>query len=373
MMSKGVKMHITVPRTSFLQHVQRCQNIVEKRSTNAILSNLLLQASEQTLKIVATDLQIGVSSKVAATVRDAGDVTVSAKKLFDIVKELDVDSDVELKTEAAFMEIKSGRSKFRLSTLPATDYPGIPEQDTDFSIQLDGKDLASMIAATSFSMSTDETRKYLTGTLFEISSNNGLQLVATDGHRMALVGATLGQSVENCHAIVPRKAVAEIKKICDEVEGQVTLSLGKRQVRIDANEHSLTSKVIDAQFPVYQDVIPVNNPEEAIVDRIRMDQILRRSMIVANEFTHDVRLQFSSSGVHVSAHNTEQEQSEEFIEAEYSGREVSIGFNGRYLRDVLGAVQTERVRIRFRDELSPVLMLEEDSEASKYVVMPMRI
>lgn len=366
-------MHITVPRTSFLQHVQRCQNIVEKRSTNAILSNLLLQASEQSLKIVATDLQIGVSSTLSATLHSEGEVTVSAKKLFDIVKELDVDSDIEIITEAAFMEIKSGRSKFKLSTLPATDYPGVPEQDTDFSIQIDGQDLATMIGATSFSMSTDETRKYLTGTLFEVSSDHGLQLVATDGHRMALMGVKLGQSVEDCHAIVPRKAVAEIKKICDEVEGTVTLSLGKRQVRLDAAEHSLTSKVIDAQFPVYQDVIPSNNPEEAMVDRDLMDQILRKSMIVANEFTHDVRLQFSSSGLHVSAHNTEQEQAEAFIDADYSGREVGIGFNGRYLRDVLGAVNTDRVRIQFRDELSPVLLLEEGSDDSKYVVMPMRI
>ncbi len=366
-------MHITVPRTSFLQHVQRCQNIVEKRSPNAILSNLLLRASNETLEIVATDLQIGVSSKVHIHIQDEGEITISAKKLFDIVKELDVDSDVELKTESSFMEIKSGRSKFRLSTLPAIDYPGIPEQDTDFSIQFEGKDLATMIGATSFSMSTDETRKYLTGTLFEISPEQGLQLIATDGHRMALVGTLLDQNVEACRAIVPRKAVAEIKKICEETQGQVTLSLGKRQVRLDAGEHSLTSKVIDAKFPVYQDVIPSDNPEEAVVDRIRMDQILRRSMIVANEFTHDVRLQFSNNSIQVSAHNTEQEQAEEFVEADYTGKDVSIGFNGRYLRDVLSAVQTERVRIQFKDELSPVLILEDGSDASKYVVMPMRI
>jgi len=366
-------MHITVSRTSFLQHVQRCQNIVEKRSTNAILSNLLLRASGESLVLEATDLQIGVSSRVTSVVHSEGETTVSAKKLFDIVKELDPESDVEIKTDAAFMEIRSGRSKFRLSTLPASDHPGVPEKDTDYSITLDGKDLSSMIGATSFSMSTDETRKYLTGTLFEVSSEKGLQLVATDGHRMALVGVRLSNSVEACHAIVPRKAVAEIKKICDEVEGQVTLALGRRQACLDAGEHSMTSKVIDAQFPVYQDVIPANNPEEAIIDRIRLDQTLRRSMIVSNEFTHDVRLQFSAGGVHVSAHNTEQEQSEEHVEADYSGREVSIGFNGRYLRDVLGAIQTERVRIRFKDELSPVLMLEEDSESAKYVVMPMRI
>jgi len=366
-------MHITVPRTNFLQHVQRCQNIVEKRSTNAILSNLLLRAVGQSLKIEATDLQIGVSSTLSANIHSDGETTVSAKKLFDIIKELDPESDVEIKTEASFMLIHSGRSKFRLSTLPANDHPGVPEQDTDFSIAIDGRDLSAMIGATSFSMSTDETRKYLTGTLFEISSDNGLRLVATDGHRLALVGVKLGQAVENCHAIVPRKAVAEIKKICDESEGQVTLSLGRRQVCLDSGEQSLTSKVIDAQFPVYQDVIPANNSLETIVDRAGLDQTLRRSMIVSNEFTHDVRLQFANNGIHISAHNTEQEQAEEFVEAEYSGREVSIGFNGRYLRDVLGAVQSDRVVIRFKDELSPVLMLEEGNEAAQYVVMPMRI
>lgn len=366
-------MHITISRTALLQNVQRCQNIVEKRSTNAILSNLLLTATNGALEIIATDLQIGIRSKAQTQVLKDGETTVSARKLFDIIKELDADADVELRTEASFMEIKSGRSKFRLSTLPALDYPGLPENDTELTFSIDGKQLASMIAATGFAMSSDETRKYLTGTLFETSPENGLRLVATDGHRLAMSGSMLSQPVDANKCIVPRKTVLEIRKMAEEAEGEISLSIGKRQVRLESGDHLLTSKVIDAQFPVYEDVIPSGNSQEALVNRMAMDQVLRRSMIVANEFTHDVRVQFANNSLFVVACNTEQEQAEEQTDAEYAGRDITIGFNGRYLRDVLGAIGSDNVRIQLKDELSPVLILEESHDQAKYVVMPMRI
>ena len=364
-------MHISTSRNAFLQNIQRCQSIVEKRSTNAILANLLLEASDSSLQIVATDLQLGLRSKCEASVHAEGKVTVSAKKLFDIIKELDADHEVELKTKDAFVEITSGRSKFRLSTLPAMEYPGLPENDTDLSLSIEGKELADMIAATSFAMSMDETRKYLTGTLFE--TTDGLRLVTTDGHRLAMVARIFDQAPENCQCIVPRKSVLEIRKLAEEADGQVTLSLGKRQVRLEAGDHLLTSKVIDANFPAYEDVIPKENPRAAVVDRHRLDQVMRRSMIVANEFTHDVRVEFVADGLKVMAHNNEQEQAEELVDADYTDSVLSIGFNGRYIRDVLGAMNASRVVIQFRDELSPVLLLEEGNEAAKYVVMPMRI
>lgn len=366
-------MHITISRAALLQNIQRCQNIVEKRSTNAILSNLLLTAANGALEIIATDLQIGIRSRAQTQVRKEGEVTVSARKLFDIIKELNADSDVELQAESSFMEIRSGRSKFRLSTLPAIDYPGLPDNDTELTFSVDGARLANMIAATGFAMSSDETRKYLTGTLFETSPQSGLRLVATDGHRLALAESMLSQPADAHKCIVPRKTVLEIRKMAEEAEGEVSLSIGKRQVRLETGNHLLTSKVIDAQFPVYSDVIPSGNSEQALVNRTAMDQVLRRSMIVANEFTHDVRVQFSDNTMFVVACNTEQEQAEEQIDAEYSGRDITIGFNGRYLRDVLGAVNSERVRIQLKDELSPVLILEEGHDQAKYVVMPMRI
>ncbi|MFQ5582409.1 MAG: DNA polymerase III subunit beta [Mariprofundaceae bacterium] len=367
-------MKITLPRHSILQSVQRCQNIVEKRHTVPILSNILLQASDDILHMTATDLEVGIRTQVQASVQTPGAATVSARKLFDIIKELDPDNDVDLEiVEDAFMHIRSGRAKFRLSTLPADDYPSISEDESTVSVNLSGPDLAAMIAATSFAMSQDETRKYLTGTLFEIDKNQYLHLVATDGHRLALTKRHLQQELAPCQCIVPRKAVMEIRRLAEEVDSQIELYLGERQLRLVCGEHSLSTKLIDARFPAYDDVIPSDNPATMLINRSSLDQVLRRSMIVANEFTHDVKLQFSDQGVHISAHNTEQEEAEELVEADYAGQEVSIGFNGRYLRDVLGVMHSEHVSVKLKDELSPVLLHEEGKDGSCYVIMPMRI
>lgn len=366
-------MKITLPRHSILQGVQRCQNVVEKRHTVPILSNILLQASDSTLHMTATDLEVGIKTQAQASVQTPGTATVSARKLFDIIKELDADNDVELETRDAFLYIHSGRAKFRLSTLPADDYPAVSEDESTVAVNLSGSELAAMIAATSFAMSQDETRKYLTGTLFEINKHQHLYLVATDGHRLALTKRPLQQEVSPCQCIVPRKAVMEIRRLAEEVDSQVELHLGERQLRLVCNEHSLSTKLIDARFPVYDDVIPADNPATAVISRTGFDQVLRRSMIVANEFTHDVKLNFLDKGVLVSAHNTEQEEAEEQVEADYDGQEVSIGFNGRYLRDVLGVMHGEQVRMNIRDELSPVLLQEEGDDSSCYVIMPMRI
>ena len=365
-------MHLTLPRQLILQTVQRCQSIVEKRHTVPILSNILLHAEGDNLIATATDLEVGIRTRTAATVKTGGSVTVSARKLFEIIKELDADKDVEFVTEEAFLSIRSGSSKFRLATLPADDYPSLPEDSDGVKIVLEGPDLADMIAATSFAMSSDETRKYLTGTLFEV--NQGvLNLVATDGHRLAIKELALASGINDCQAIVPRKAVMEIRRLSEEATGQVVLTISDRQVRLIAGDHELGTKVIDARFPVYQDVIPQDNPQTATLEISAFDQVLRRSMIVANEFTHDVRLLFTDEGVHVSAHNTEQEEASEFVKAEFSGKEINIGFNARYLRDALGVMGTGQVVVHLKDSLSPVILSAASDSAARYVVMPMRI
>lgn len=366
-------MNITLSRASLLQAVQRCQSIVEKRHTIPILANVLLQAERNTLHITATDLEVGIRSQADATVTASGSITVSARKLFDIIKELDPDQDVTLETGETFVSIRSGRSRFRLASLAAGEYPAMTEEDGGSAITISGSTLSDMVAATAFAMSTDETRKYLTGSLFEVDDEHMLRLVTTDGHRLALSEARLQQQAESVKCIVPRKAVMEIRKLCDECQGQVELFLGERQVRLVAGANILTSKLIDARFPVYQDVIPANNPAQAVVARGELDQVLRRSMIVANEFTHDVRLTFKEQGIDISAHNTEQEEAEEHISTDYNGQDVAIGFNGRYLRDTLGAIRSAAVRIELKDELSPVLVRGDDDEGSRYVIMPMRI
>ena len=366
-------MRITVSKPSIVQAVQRCQSVVEKRNTVPILSNVLLQAADNALTITATDLEVGIRTRIAANIQDSGATTVSARKLFDIVKELDAESDVELAVDEGFLTIQSGRAKFRLSILPPEDFPDLKIEEDGITIHVSGHELADMIAATGFAMSQDETRQYLTGTLFEVDDEHVLRLVATDGHRLAMSEMRLEQSSGTSQCIVPRKAVMEIRRIAEESEEPIALTLGERQVRLESGVHHLSSKLIDARFPVYRDVIPQGNPYTVTCSRSQLDQVLRRSMIVANEFTHDVRITFSQSGINASAHNTEQEQADEFVEAEHGGPDVTIGFNAKYLRDALGSMKDDRVRLDIRDELSPVLMREAGTDRTCHVIMPMRI
>jgi len=366
-------MHITLSRTSMLQAVQRCQNIVERRHTVPILSNILLKADNNELTMMATDLEVGIRTIGQATVHQAGQTTISARKLFDMLKEMDADANIDIELEKTFLNIKSGRSKFKLATMPSEDFPDIQENESGSSIRIDGINLANMISSTCFAMSNDETRKYLTGTLFEIDAQRHLNLVATDGHRLAMTHVNLEQEVEARQSIVPHKAVMEMRKLCEDVPGQITLNVNDRQICLTTESCSLTSKLIDARFPRYEDVIPENNSELAMVERNGLDQILRRIMIVANEFTHDVRLQFKSGELVVSSHNTEQEEAEESIDLEYTGPDIEIGFNARYIRDVLGTMHTDTVQVYLKDELSPVLLKEEEDSAASFVIMPMRI
>ncbi|MFQ5355836.1 MAG: DNA polymerase III subunit beta [Mariprofundaceae bacterium] len=366
-------MHVTLSKQSIYQAVQRCQNVVERRHTVPILSNLLLEAKGEHLQITSTDLEVGLKAKVKAEVEKDGSITVSARKLYEIVKELDKDAMVQLSLDSSFLHIRSGKSKFRLSTLPANEYPAMNEDIDIDPVHINGQDLSRMIATTSFAMSNDETRKYLTGTLFELQKPSHFKLVATDGHRLSLSEVKLQTIPHNLKCIVPKKAVIELRKLTEEVKGQVNLYLGKRSIRLEDENFCLISKLVDARFPAYDEVIPSDESDGATLSRQSLDQVLRRIMIVSNEFTHDAQLQFNQGELRILAHNTEQEEAEETIEIEYTGADLTIGFNARYLRDVLAVIQGEKIRIQLKDNLSPALILDESRDSERYVIMPMRI
>lgn len=365
-------MKITLQRNPLLQAMQRCQSVVEKRHTVPILANVLLEADQGTLRITANDMEVGIRSEVSAKVEQQGALTVSARKLFDILRNLDAEREIHIEVEGDYVALRAGSFKTRLVTMPADEFPSLKEDDAHASIRLTGIHLAEMIAATSFAMSTDETRKYLTGTLFELK-NQQMNLVATDGHRMAIAEIPLAADIPECQCIVPRKAVHEIRKLCEGIDEQVELVFGERQIRLNTGSELLVSKIIDARFPVYQDVIPTSNPNIALIPRQAFDQAITRTMIVANEVTHDLRLCFADDRLVINAHNNDQEQAEEQVSVDYKGQELIIGFNGSYLRDVLNVVSSEWVRMELKDELSPILMHGEGDTRARYVIMPMRI
>jgi len=366
-------MHIKISRAGLFHQIQRCQNVVEKKSTNPILANIHFETVGQSLKLTATDLQSTYASSFQAEIIEPGVFTVEAKKIFEIVRELNPEHDIELTLKDNFLEIISSGVKFRLVTKPADEFPSEPEDETDLSILIAGSELVRMIGSTSFAMSTDETRKYLTGSLFEVTTEHGIRVVTTDGHRLALSELALTDQNEESLCIVPKKAVLEIKRLADEAEGDLKLFLGKHQVRVELNQQRFTSKVIDAKYPVYEDVIPKSNPYTATIEKSALDQALRRSMVVSNEFTHDVNLSFSENKLGIAAQNNDQEQAEEEMTIDYTGLDIVMGFNAKYMRDVLSTVKSQRIRIQLRDSLSPALILEEGHELSRHVLMPMRI
>ncbi|MDX8411457.1 MAG: DNA polymerase III subunit beta [Mariprofundaceae bacterium] len=367
-------MKVSLPRFELFQALQRCQSVVERRHTVPILSNVLIEAVNDELKLTATDMEVSLQTTIKTNTIHEGSTTVSARKIFDIVKELPDDAEVELSLDKEYLHIKSSKVKLRLATQPADGFPALQQGAEANVLRLDGQDLASMIASIGFAMSSDETRKYLTGALFEVQDSGSLRLVATDGHRLAIADATLSQPPSKAvQVIVPRKAVGELRRLCEEVEGQVELFLGEQLIRLSSGEHTLTSKLIDARFPTYMDVIPTDNPHEVALNRRDFDRVLRRAMVVANEFSHDVRLQLNGGEITISAHNTDHEEAEETLDAEYSGPELAIGFNGRYLREAIGAMQGDTLRMQLKDNLSPVLLLESDRPDVQFVIMPMRI
>ncbi|MDQ6952555.1 MAG: DNA polymerase III subunit beta [Mariprofundaceae bacterium] len=366
-------MKLIISQSLLLKQVQRCQSIVEKKNTKPILCNICFKALPNQLEVIGTDLQMAISAIQKAEVLEEGAITVSAQKAFEIIKELDSDKPVELHLQDAFLIIKSGRSRFRLVTMPCTDFPGMPHNETDMRFEIEQKTLSKMIQSTAFAMSHDETRKYLTGGLFETQANVGFRMVSTDTHRLNLIQMVMEHLSQDIHTIVPSKTVLEMKKIAEEQGGLIEIGLSKHQVRLQCGGYTLISKVIDGTFPAYQDVIPTGHPYQVNVNCKNLDKALRRCMIVANEITHDLCIQFTPEGLHIAAHNNEQEQSQEFVEAKGSETEMSIGFNGRYLRDVLNALSSEEMSIHYRDELSPILLSPVGQDGEKYIVMPMRI
>ncbi|RMH60910.1 MAG: DNA polymerase III subunit beta [Zetaproteobacteria bacterium] len=364
-------MNISVARNDLLQAMQRCQSVVEKRHTVPILANLLLKADQEGLQITATDMEVGIRSHCPAEIKAAGATTVSARKLYEIIRCLDADAVVHMSCTEHKLSIQSGRFKTLLAALAADGFPELQEEPSAIQVHLSGAELAEMIGATAFAMSTDETRKYLTGTLFELAGAH-LRLVTTDGHRLAMSETSLNIE-DTIQCIVPRKAVHEIRKLCEGHDEQVTLAFGERQIRLIMGRELLVSKLIDARFPIYQEVIPQGNPNRAILPRQVFDQALGRSMIIADAVTHDLRLEFQPDKLHISAYNTDQEEVEEDVEIQYEGKPLTIGFNGRYLRDVLSVAHADAVCMEMNDELSPVLIFGEHDERSRYVIMPMRI
>jgi DNA polymerase III subunit beta len=375
-------MELSVGKADLQKELQLCQGVVEKRSTIPILSNVLLKAADGRLQIAATDLDVTILSSCAARVTTPGGVTIEAKRLFDIVRSLpDEDVHFTLQENNSIL-VESGTAKFRLLGLPAEDYPTLPTVNvTDaYTIPLD--ELKTMVGKVKFAITHEETRFQLNGALLKIQPNK-MEMVATDGHRMALInfpsGITgKGKKGSDLTILVPRKALDEILRLEGGEDGSVKFGVSENQLFFEAGDRRLLARMIDVNFPNYMEVISRDNDRRVMVDRERLLSTIKRISIVANERTRAVRFDFAPGKLTVSSTNPELGDARETVPIDYAGQPFFVGLNAAYVMDFLSATDTPSVSLDLKDENSqcigrPATNAEDLPYDYLYVVMPMRL
>mgnify|MGYP001817492331 FL=1 len=365
-------MKLTASREALLKPLQAVIGVVERRQTMPILANVLLVARDGSVSVTATDLEVELVADANVQVDAAGEVTVPGRKLLDICRALPDDAEVSISQSGEKLMLKSGRSKFSLTTLPAAEFPTVEDINAGQSVSVAQAALMRLIEKTHFSMAQQDVRYYLNGLLLETGAAS-LRTVATDGHRLALCEVTLdGGELPEQQVIVPRKGVLELQRLMTG-EGELTIELGTNHVRIQLEGIRFTSKLIDGRFPEYERVIPQDTSNTMSADRGLFKAALQRTAILSNEKYRGIRLIIRSGGLLLQAHNPEQEEAEEEIEIGYDGEEIEIGFNVNYLLDAIGAIESDEVSLSLVDSNSSCLLREPGKDDCKYVVMPMRL
>jgi DNA polymerase-3 subunit beta len=364
-------MQVHVDRDGFLRGLQMVSNIVEPRQTLPILANVLLEAGEDTLRLTATDLEVGVRVSVPAKVTATGAITLSARKLLDIVKELPAVPLALKVQENAWVALRSGGASYKLVGLGPGDFPAVAEGGSATWITVDGQLLRDMLGHTTFAISHDESRYALNGVLFALRDRE-LRLVATDGHRLALAVRLLGHAAPSVSGIVPRKAVQEVARIVGSGE-EVEIAMGENQFMLKMPNVLLIARLIEGTFPNYEQVVPRAHPHRLVMSREGLAAAVRRVSVLSEERTKPTKFSFSPGILKLSAYSPDFGEAEEQLEIDYAGEDMTIGFNSRYVLDALGAQMSEQVVLEVKDGLSPGVIKSFEDDGSLCVIMPMRI
>lgn len=366
-------MKFSVNRESLLRPLQQVAGVVERRQTLPVLSNLLLQVEGNELSMTGTDLEVELIGRVEVSNAEAGEITVPARKMVDICREIPEKAEIEFSLNEGRVEIRSGRFRSTLSTLPAVDFPSVDHSGTELSTELDSKSLKKLLDKTAFAMAQQDVRYFLNGMLIEIGQGH-VRSVATDGHRLALSDLEqdgLGDGMRQ--VIVPRKGVIEIQRLLQELEDKVSVSVGSTHLCAASGMFTLTTKLVDGKFPDYERVIPRDGDKIVMADKQELRQALSRTAILSNEKFRGIRVALSSGQLQLSANNPEQEEAEEIVTVDYQGDSLEVGFNVSYLQDVLGVIENDRVRVTLHDANSSAVIEDPELEDATYVVMPMKL
>jgi len=370
-------MKATIERATLLKGLGHVHSVVERRNTIPILSNVLIEAEEEGgLRLMATDLDLQINETVPADVTEPGATTVPAHTLFDIVRKLPEGSQVELIAAEGRMQVNAGRARFTLSTLPRDDFPVIAEGDLPTAFELPAATLRQIIDKTRFAISTEETRYYLNGIYLHVSDEAQpvLKAAATDGHRLARVTVPRPDGASGMPGvIIPRKCVAELRKLLDELDGTVEVTLSVSKIRFGLGNAVLTSKLIDGTFPDYSRVIPTANDKLLKLDPRSLEEGVDRVSTIASERTRAVKMSLDRDRVTLSVTSPENGTASEEVSADYGADGLEIGFNARYLLDILGQIEGDVMEVHLADAAAPTLLRENDKAPALYVLMPMRV
>lgn len=369
-------MKFSISRDGLLKSLNLVAGVVERRQTLPILANVLMVLDGDRLSLTGTDLEVELVGRVQLPAAgDSGEVTVPARKLVDICKSLPEGSDIDFSVKDNKVTVKSGRSRFTLSTLPAREFPNVEDSMGTHQLTLKQGQLKRLIDRTGFAMAQQDVRYYLNGMLWELADGN-LRVVATDGHRLAM--CTLPEKIDvngdgDVQVILPRKGVLELARLLLDEAGDIAIVIGSNHIRAMTDDFTFTSKLVDGKFPDYQRVLPRSPDKMVLGSRLDLRQAFTRTAILSNEKYRGVRLKLTDNTLDIVANNPEQEEAEETVSVDYTGDSLEIGFNVSYLLDVLGVLSGEQVKLSLGDPNSSALLEESEAGDSLYVVMPMRL
>ncbi|AYA62529.1 DNA polymerase III subunit beta [Alteromonas sp. RKMC-009] len=367
-------MKFTISREKFLQPLQLVSGAVERRHTLPILSNVLIKVSEDALWLTGTDLEVElIASTRLEGEYEEGEITVPAKKLFDICRGIADGTDIQFSLDGSKALIRAGRGRYTLSTLSASDYPNLEDWEGEVEFELSSADIKRLINSTHFSMAQQDVRYYLNGMSLE-TEEHIIRTVATDGHRLALCRLDYeSASLPARQVIIPRKGVLEISRLIGDDEKSIKVQIGANHIRLFSSDFIFTSKLVDGRFPDYRRVLPKDGDKTILASKAVLKDAFARAAILSNEKFRGVRLNLSSGELKITANNPEQEEAEEIVDVNYEGDDLEIGFNVAYLIDVLNALTTEEVQLTLSDSNSSALIQNAGDDAALYVIMPMRL
>jgi DNA polymerase III subunit beta len=372
-------MELVVRKADLLRELQLFQGIVERKNTIPILANVLIEADGDHVRLLATDLEVGLRSRCEASVGKPGSLTLPAKKLYEIIKALP-ETDVRIEEDKSGVKVAADRFDSRLQTLPREDFPTLPDGSGAFSATFPRDVLKQMIAKTQFAITGEDTRYFLNGALF-IQQADSMSLVSTDGHRLALIsvprekGKGKGKTADEERVILPRKTLLELGRLLAEGDGDIRYERGENHLFFEVGGRLLISRMIDGQFPAFERVIPKGNDKRVEFDRDRLTSAVKRVALLSNERSRAVKFQIEKGKVEIASSSPEFGEAKEVLMVDYSATPVTICFNAQYVLDFLSVVETDSVGLEFKDEMSQAVMKPIGAEGYDYtyVIMPMRV